>query len=158
MRTFSACAMCLVLACLNWSQQPPATPASPPEKTGTPARLTDMFKEKITAEWDAFKNRDKQAYSNLLADDFAAVEDDNQGMRNKSAAVAEIDRSVVNDYHLFALTVIPLDPDSALVTYEITLQFPPKSTVHFKRVLVSEVWIKRNKQWKERYYQETHVR
>lgn len=152
MRMLSVFAISIVLAFMAWSQQPSAAPASPS------VRRTEMFTAKVTAEWDAFKKKDKKAYSDLLADDFAAVEDDNQGMRTKAAAVAEVDRSVVNDYHLFALRVIPLNSDSALVTYELTLQFPPKATVRFKRVLVSEVWLKRNNQWKERYYQETHVR
>lgn len=159
MRTLSACAAIVAVACLARSQQPPA---STQEKPGTgasgSARLTEMFTAKVTAEWDAFKKKNKQAYSNLLADDFAAVEDDNQGMRTKAAAVAEVDRSVVNDYHLFAMKIIQLSADSALVTYELTLQFPPKATVRLKRVLVSEIWLKRNNEWKERYYQETHVR
>lgn len=152
MRMLSVFAISIVLASIAWSQQPSAAPASPS------ARLAEMFTAKVTAEWEAFKKKDKKAYSDLLADDFAAVEDDNQGMRTKATAVAEVDRSVVNDYHLFALRVIPLNSDSALVTYELTLQFPPKATVRFKRVLVSEVWLMRNNQWKERYYQETHVR
>src|SRR5215813_8711214 len=121
-------------------------------------RLKEMLESNVKTEWDAFKNKDKQTYGDLLADDFAAVEDDNEGMRKKSAAVAEVDHSVVNNYHLFALTVIPLDANASLVTYEITLEFPLKAQVRFKRVLVSEVWLKRNGQWKERYYQETHVR
>lgn len=155
-----AAGLLLSWACCTWAQQPPASKAGQ-SKSGaqdSSTRLTELFQSKITTEWEAFKKKDKKSYSDLLADDFAAVEDDNQGMRNKAAAVAEIDRSVVSDYHLFALKVIPLNSDSALVTYELTLQFPPKATVRFKRVMVSEIWIKRKGQWKERYYQETHVR
>jgi hypothetical protein len=79
-------------------------------------------------------------------------------MRTKAAAVAEVDQSVVKDYNLFALKVIPLDSNTALVTYELTMVFPPQAAVRFKRVLACEVWVKRNEQWKERYYQETRVR
>jgi len=63
----------------------------------------------VTAEWEAFKKKDKKTYSDLLADDFVAVEDDNQGMRKKSAAAAEVDSSVVSNYRLFALNVMPLN-------------------------------------------------
>ena len=152
MRMLSAFAISIVLASMASSQQPSAGKAS------APAMPTDLFKAKVTAEWDAFKKKDRQAYSDLLADDFVAVEDDNQGMRNKAKAVAEIDGSVVRDYHLFALNVVSLNANAALVTYEITLDFPTTAQVRFKRVLVSEVWLRRNGQWKERYYQETHVR
>jgi hypothetical protein len=120
--------------------------------------LSALFESKVKAEWEAFKNKDKKTYSDLLADDFVAVEDDNEGMRNRSAAIAEVDHSVVSNYFLIALKVVPLGHDAALVTYELTLQFPPKAQVRFKRVLVSEVWLKRKGEWKERYYQETHAR
>ncbi|HEY6349858.1 MAG TPA: nuclear transport factor 2 family protein [Candidatus Angelobacter sp.] len=161
MRILSGCSCAgLLMCCLAWSQQPAAAGASNKGKSPaqSPAALTEMLKSNVTTEWDAFKKRDKQAYSDLLADDFAAVEDDNEGMRNKTKAAAEVERSNVSNYHLFALTVIPLDSNAALVTYEITLEFPPKAVVRFKRVLVSEIWVRRNGQWKERYYQETHVR
>jgi hypothetical protein len=122
------------------------------------ATLHDILGSNVKTEWEAFKNRDKKAFSDLLADDFAAVEDDNQGMRTKSAAVAEIDHSVVASYNLFALRVIPISNNAALVTYELTMQFPVQAQVRFKRVLVSELWLQRDGQWKERYYQETRVR
>jgi hypothetical protein len=158
MRILSRCAcLALLLGCFAWAQQPAAT-SKQPDTAPSKAKLKELLEANVTAEWEAFKKKDKKAYSDLLADDFAAVEDDNQGMRTKSAAASEVDRSVVNNYHLFALTVIPLEANSALVTYELTLEFPAKALVRFKRVLVSEVWVRRNGQWKERYYQETHVR
>jgi len=153
--------LALVLACAAGVQQAGAASKAGQEKPSEQAaqvQLKALLEANVNAEWAAFKNKDKKAYDDLLADDFSAVEDDNQGMRTKAAAVAEIDRSVVGDFKLFAITVIPLDANSALVTYELTLLFPPKAVVRFKRVMVSEVWIKRSGQWKERYYQETHVR
>jgi hypothetical protein len=130
----------------------------PEQQEPTHTKLQDRLEANIKAEWDAFKNRDKKTYGDLLADDFAAVEDDNTGMRTKSAAVGEIDHSVVASYNLFALKVIPIAQNAALVTYELTMQFPPQAQVRFKRVLVSELWLQRDGKWKERYYQETRVR
>lgn len=134
---------------------PPSTKASEPAAASP---LENLLQANVKTEWEAFRTRDKAAYSNLLADDFAAVEDDNQGSRNKSVAVAEIDRSVIDKYYLFAMHVLPIDSNAALVTYELTMQFPPKAAVRFKRVLVSELWLKGDGPWKMRYYQETHVR
>ena len=163
MRILSGCVwLTLALAGCAMAQQPAAmakpTPSNQPDQTASQTKMKDQLTANVTAEWEAFKKKDKKAYDNLLADDFVGVEDDNQGQRRKAAAVAEIERSVVNDYKLFALSVTPLDPNSALVTYELTLLFPPKATVKFKRVMVGEVWIRHNGQWKQRYYQETHVR
>jgi hypothetical protein len=147
--------------------------AQQPQPTGTPGQdgqskasdrasaqspLEKLLEGNVKTEWEAFKNKDKKAYGDLLADDFMAVEDDSQGQRNKSTAVGEIDRSVINSYTLFALKVLPLHPSAALVTYELTMLFPPTAQVRFKRVLISELWLKRDGQWKMRYYQETRVR
>lgn len=136
----------------------PVKPVSTATRTSPSPDVRELLESKIKAEWDAFKNRDKKAYADLLADDFTAIEDDGQGRRNKYAAANEVDRSVVSNYSLFALNVMPLAPDAAFVTYEITLQFPPKSQVRLKRVYVSELWIRHAGEWKERQYQETPVR
>jgi hypothetical protein len=163
MRLIRGC-LCLVvlLCCTGWAQQPSTTPTPGSAQQPGPASPEDKLKEllaaNVKAEWEAFKNKDKKAFSDLLTDDFAAVEDDNQGMRKKAQAVAEVDQSVVKDYNLFALRVIPLESNTALVTYELSMLFPPQAAVRFKRVLVSEIWVKRDGQWKQRYYQETHVR
>jgi len=151
----------LLLVCAGWAQQPAATATSGPAKAADQAaedKLKELLASNVKAEWEAFKNKDKKAFSDLLADDYAAVEDDGQGMRTKAVAAAEADQSVVKDYNLFALKVIPLDTNTALVTYELTMVFPPQAAVRFKRVLACEVWVQRNGQWKGRYYQETHVR
>ncbi|HEY6307356.1 MAG TPA: nuclear transport factor 2 family protein [Candidatus Angelobacter sp.] len=155
----------LLLASLALAQQPQPTatpgqaaPAKAPEHAAVQSPLERLLEGKVKTEWEAFKNKDKKTYSDLLADDFIAIEDDTQGMRNKTKAAAEIDSSVINSYNLFAFRVLPLNSNAALVTYELTMLFPPKAQVRFKRVLISELWLKREGQWKMRYYQETRVR
>src|SRR5947209_7010064 len=83
-----------------------------PNQATATSKLQGLLEAKVKAEWEAFKNKDKRAYSDLLADDFVAIEDDGQGMRNKAAASGEIDRSVVNSYNLFAFTVLPLNANA----------------------------------------------
>src|SRR5260370_32667352 len=139
MRTCCAC-VALLMTSLALAQQPAKTPVQPapakqPDRASAPSPLESLLEAKVKAEWEAFKNKDKKAYSDLLADDFMAVEDDSQGMRTKKAAADEIDRSVVNSYNLFALKATPLNDNAALVTYELTMLFPPKAAVRFKSVL-----------------------
>ena len=160
MRVLGCCAGMLLLTVPLAVTQSPQTPATSPKTTAaaTPSPLEAVFGDKVKTEWEAFKNKDKKAYSSLLTEDFVAVEDDNQGMRNRNTAANEIDRSVINSYNVFALKVLAVSENAALVTYELTMLFPPKAAVRLKRVLVSELWLKREGQWKLRYYQETHVR
>jgi hypothetical protein len=161
MRVLGCCAgILLSITPFAAAQSPQAAPASAKKApaTATSSQLEAMFGDKVKTEWEAFNKKDKNAYADLLAEDFVAVEDDNQGMRDKRAAANEIDRSVINGYNVFALKVLPLNDQAALVTYELTMLFPPKSAVRLKRVMVAELWLKREGQWKLRYYQETHVR
>jgi hypothetical protein len=153
----------LLMTSLVVAQQPspsprPAEQSKPPDHASTQSPLESLLEGNVKTEWEAFKNKDKKAYSDLLADDFIGIEDDSQGMRSKNKAAAEIDSSVVTSYNVFAFRVLPLNPNAALVTYELTMLFPPKAQVRFKRVLISELWLKRDGQWKMRYYQETRVR
>jgi hypothetical protein len=156
------CACLLVLLpCVVSAQEKPGIVAAL-EVRGAPGaqgpELKRLMESKIRAEWDAFKTKDKKAYSDLLADDFVALEDDGQGTRNKYTAASEIDRSVVTNYLLTAVNVTALGSDAAFITYEITMEFPRTAQVRLKRVYVSELWTRDRGQWKARHYQETRVR
>jgi hypothetical protein len=54
--------------------------------------------------------------------------------------------------------VTSLGPEAAFVRYEVFIKFPPKSLVPFEKLLVGEVWVKREGQWKALHYQETRVK
>jgi len=120
--------------------------------------VKDILEAKVRAGWEAFKKKDKKAYRDLLADDFEGVENDGEGTRSKTHTVNEIDGGNVYNYSLFGIKVMPLGQDAAFITYEVTLEFPPKAQIRYSRVYVSELWLKRDGQWKERHYQETHVK
>lgn len=122
------------------------------------AKLSDLFQSKIKAEWDALKNKDRKAYGDLLADDYQGVEVDGKGERTKLQALNELVDENVFNYTLWGYKFIPLNPNAAFVIYEITMQFPPKSQVRYSRVYITELWVKRDGQWKELHYQETHVK
>jgi len=154
----------LVLACLAFAQKPAAKgrvsegkQADRPPASAQP-ELKDLLESNVRAEWEAFSKKDKKTYRDLLAEDFVAVETDDQGARNKIHAVSELDHGNVYKYSLFAFTVTLLGPDAAFVTYESTLEFPPRAQIRFLRVYVSELWVKKNGQWKARHHQETRVR
>ena len=138
--------------------QKPAGTAPPPAKSAATAELTNLFDAKIHAEWEAFKNRDKKAYGEMLADDYVAVQADGEGERNKWHMLREVEHSMYTDYTLSFPKVIPLGTDAAFVRYEAFFKFPPKSAVPFEKVLIGEIWVKRDGQWKSLHYQETRVK
>jgi hypothetical protein len=154
---------CLMgLASLALAQQPTMpTKFGEGRKSGdvsAEAKLKDMWEAKIKVEWEALKNKDRKAYSELLADDYQGVEVDGKGERNKIQALNELVGQNVFNYTLWGLKLIPVGQDADMVIYEVTMQFPPKSAIRLSRLYISELWIKRDGQWKEVHYQETHVK
>lgn len=148
-------------AVIALAQQPPVkaptefgNPSNPPAQSP----LEALFQAKIKAEWEAIKAKDKKAYGDLLADDYQGVEVDGRGERTKIQAINELVDSNIYNYTLWGFKLISLNPDAAFVIYEVTMQFPPKSTVRLSRVYITELWVKRSGDWKELHYQETHVK
>jgi hypothetical protein len=152
----------LLLASSSFAQQPAnqekMRQGNPSGHASAPSDLQQVLESKARAEWKALKTRNKKAYGDLLADDFVAVEDDGNGERNKIQAIAEIDRSNIFNYSMSFFNAVQLAPDVAFVRYEVTMQFPPKAVVRYKRVLASEIWFKRGGEWKLCRYQETRVK
>ena len=120
--------------------------------------METLFETKVKQEWEALKNRDKQAYGDLLADDYEGVEVDGRGERNKLQSINEMAELNVSNYTLWGFKVTPLSPDAVFVIYEVTMQFPPRSQVRYSRVYIGELWVKRGGHWRELHYQETHVK
>jgi hypothetical protein len=149
------------LTALASAQIPSAPTAFPQTKQSTTSSddgLRQMFEAKVKAEWEAIKNKDKKAYSDLLADDYQGVEVDGKGERTKIQALNELAEGNISNYTLWGFKLIPLGADAALVIYEVTLQFPPKSAIRYSRIYIGELWVRRGGQWKELHYQETHVK
>jgi hypothetical protein len=138
--------------------QQPQGGTSQPTKSADQAELTNMFDAKIKGEWEAIKKRDQKAYGEFLTDDFIGVEADREGERYKWKALMELQESAVTDYTLSFLKVTPLCSEAAFVRYEVFIRFPPKSAVPFEKILVGEIWVKREGQWKVMHYQETKVK
>ena len=120
--------------------------------------LKEMFEAKVKAEWEALKNKDRKAYAEFLADDYQGVEVDGMGERNKIQALNGLAEENVFNYTLWGFKLMPLGPDAAMVIYEATIQFPPRAQIRFSRVYITEIWVKRDGQWKELHYQETRVK
>jgi len=158
MRNYIGLACVAVLLGTLVPGQQPQGGSSEPSKSTDQVELANMFDAKIKAEWEAIKKRDQKAYGEFLTDDFIGVEADREGERYKWKAQMELQESAVTDYQLSFLKVTPLCSEAAFVRYEVFIKFPPKSAVPFEKILVGEVWVKREGQWKILHYQETKVK
>jgi hypothetical protein len=154
----------LLLACSAFGQQPaaPAGPPPPPtnlhSNTAAPADLSDHLQANIRGMWAAFRDKKKQSYADYLWDDYQAVEEDGDGERNKLRVLREVDQSVVSDYSLQLFRIDPISAEAALVTYENVIKFPRGASSRFEKIFVSEIWVKRQGQWKAWRYQATRVK
>ena len=158
-RTAAACMLLAGAAAACRSNSYSAYDAGSPQ--GLPAaskELTDLLDAKVQAEWAAIAKKDKDALGALLDNDYVAVEADREGERFKWKVLSEMDRSSVTQATLSMLKVSPLGPDSAFVRYEVLMTFPPGSTQRFLKVLVGEIWVRKDGQWKALHYQETAVK
>jgi hypothetical protein len=121
-------------------------------------KAADLLEDKIRAAWKAFRDKDKKAYAEFLADDLMAVEEDGGGERTKTKVLREVDDSVVQDFKLQLFRVDAIAPGAQLVTYENFIQFPVKARPRFEKIFVSEIWLKRGGEWKMWRYQATKVK
>ncbi len=151
-----ACAA-LILGGFAFGQKPQA-PASQATKNKAEQALTDLLDARIKAEWQAIKDKDQKALGELLTEEYVGVEADGGGERYKWKALSELQQSSVADATLSFLKVTQLCPDAAFARYEVFIKFPPKSAVRFEKVIVGEIWVKREGQWKSLHYQETRVK
>jgi hypothetical protein len=147
----------LLLVGFVFGQNPQGTTSQADKSTASP-ELTNLLDAKIKAEWQAIKDKDRKAYGDLLTEDYVAVESDGGGERYKWKALNELQESTVADFTLSFLKVTPLCQDAAFARYEVFVKFPPKATVRFEKILVGEIWVKREGQWKALHYQETRVK
>ena len=155
-----ACSLFVVstsLAQAPTSQIKPDT-AAPFGIASTDSALNQMFEGKIHAEWEALKTKNKKAYGELLAEDYQGVGIDGRGERNKIQSINDVDEANTFNYTLERFKTISLGPDAAFVIYESTLLYPPKAQLRYSRLYIGELWVKRDGQWKELHYQETHVK
>lgn len=145
----------LLLGAFAFGQKPqqPAT-----AKNAATQELTNLLDSKIKAEWQAIKSKDQKALGDLLTEEYVGVEADGGGERYKWKALSELQQSAVSDFTLSFLKVTPLCADTAFARYEVFVKFPPKSALPFEKILVGEIWVKREGQWKALHYQETRVK
>jgi predicted small secreted protein len=126
-----------------------ASPASSPSASpSAPATATDAEKQ----VWDAFKRKDWDAFSNVMASEFLEVEP--EAVYDKSGSVEGVKRANFAHATLGDFKEVKFDADATLVTYTVKSPdkgWPPAGMRH------SSIWVNRGGQWKAYFHQGTFI-
>lgn len=117
-----------------------------------PSESEIIAKEK--AMWDAMKQKDWDAFGNMMANDFVEVLD--SGVQDKAAALAGVKDFDVSEVTYADWKMIPIDKDAAILAYTTTLKAKYKGeTTPENPHRNTAVWVNRNGQWLAIFFQAT---
>ena len=153
MKRSFAIAITVVLLALTSLAQDTKSAASK-AGSGTSAQVEKLIRQ----AWQDFKDKKKDAYAAILADDFTAVEADGKGPRDKKTAVNEIDTFNLSSYSLTDIKVMPLGSSAAMASYKAKVNGTAGKQPLNETVAIGEVWRNTGGQWKCVRYQETELK
>ena len=151
----------VVAAC---AAPPPSQPALDTNRnanvaadTSAPAATEADAIAKEKAIWDTIKQKNYDAFADMLAEDQMEVATD--GIHDKAASVAAVKQFEPSEVNFSDWKFLPIDKDSFVVVYTAATkgkyqgkEFPP-ITAH-----CSSAWVRRNNKWLAVYHQECAVK
>jgi hypothetical protein len=155
-RVFGVAVLTLSLA-LSLLAQSPGTQASKKPEVSS-ASAAKIIESKIRQLWQDFKERKKDAYAAGLTDDNTAVWADGKGIRDKAAAVKDMDSFALDSYSLSNFKITPLGTNAAMATYGAKVVGAVDGQKLNLNLAVTEVWVKRGGHWKELRYHESEIK
>jgi|SRR5215813_1556664 len=125
-----------------------AAAKSPPSVTE--ADIT--AREKAT--WEALKKKDYPGFGELLANDYLEV--GGEGVYDKQGIINNVKDLTLSDVTFSDWKMIPVDKDTALLTYQVTIKGANKNQeIPPGPYRAGAVWQNRDGKWVVVYYQET---
>jgi hypothetical protein len=127
------------------------------ERSSGPPMSEAAAIEKEKAIWDTIKNKDYEAFGNMLADDQTEVVGD--GVYDKAATITAVREFEPSEVILSDWKYLPIDRDSFVLIYTAKTkgkykgkEFPPAS------VRASSAWVNRDGKWLAKYHQECDIK
>ncbi len=126
-------------------------------KSKSAAPSADEMFAKEKAAWDTLKQKDYDAFGNMLASDY--IEVTNEGVVDKAGIIA-----IVKDFVPTAITysdwkMLPIDNDAVILTYDLTLKALEKGKeTQPGPQHAAAVWVNRDGKWLAFYFQQTPVK
>jgi len=110
----------------------------------------------IEKAWVDFEKKDAAAVGNILAEDAIEIWADGKGPHDKKSTLDGMRAMNIEKYALSDFKFTPLGEKVELADYRATVKF--KGAAQEYKLVVSEVWEKRGRDWKLVHYQETEVK
>ncbi len=108
---------------------------------------------------EAQKSKNVDFLKHTLTDDFVFVGSEGK-LHDKEEIVESARDGELKDYYTYNLRVLPVDEDSALVTYDCIIHMPegdaPGMAPRYQHI--SDLWVKQDDQWRLRFQQATAAR
>ncbi len=117
-----------------------------------------VLEAKIRKAWQDYKNRDKKAFAAILADGFAEVTNDAEGLSGKDAELGEIDHFDLAKFELKNFKYTSIGTGGALMTYSAEYGGSYDKAPLQMKAIYGEVWVKRGGEWKVLWVQETKLK
>jgi len=111
---------------------------------------------KIEQAWKDWVKKDEKAVGSILADDAVEIWADGKGPHDKKSTLDGMKSMNIEKYALSGFKISPLAETAQLAQYSADVQFKGEPKPY--KLVVSEVWQKRDAKWKLVHYQETEVK
>lgn len=149
-----------LLICLTLLATATFAPAQKKENAGkSDNNLQALLEKRARAGWEAYKNRNKAAFTALVTEDYAAGLANGQGLHDLKTTLASMDQVTIESYTLSDFKLATLGPRTALLTYHATMRYKiGTGAVQEAKLYASDLWVKRAGEWKSMHYQETEVK
>ena len=119
--------------------------------------LTRAIAERLTEIWDAYVRVDEESHNKYLTEDYRAIHPDGSVHIGRPSA-AEMAVEPIEDYWIADLQAWPVGDDGAIVSYTAEVEVRTETTSGRFQFIVGEVWVRRDNQWKCRYYHATMLK
>jgi hypothetical protein len=147
---FIACLLCFSVLMFAQSGGNTSKPLSP---------LEQALIANTRAVPEAQKSKNVDFLKHTLTDDFVFVGSEGK-LHDKEEIVQSARDGELKDYYAYNLRVLPVDEDSALVTYDCIIHMPegdaPGMAPRYQHI--SDLWVKQDDQWRLRFQQATAAR
>jgi hypothetical protein len=132
------CAAVVAAACVCFGQ---ASPSEPKISAGKEAKIQDLE----NSAWEAFKNKQTDAFKALLSKDYCGVSAD--GVKNLDAEVAGMSKAELRDYSFADVKVVLPRVGVAVITYKATQQATSGGQDVSGTYNCGSVWVKEGAKW-----------
>lgn len=155
-------ALVLLLALAAACAAPPTNREAAPTNsaaTATPTSIALSEADAIAKEkaiWDTIKNKDYEAFGNMLADDQVEVLPD--AVRGKAESIAGVKDFEPTEITFSEWKFLPIDKDAVVLTYHVTTKGKYKGKEFSNEsARASSAWVNRNGKWLAIFHQECYV-